>query len=332
MVSGRSLLLVLIIPLVAAAATSRPVFAQRQRVLVVMSYHESYPWTRDIREGIEARLAARCELEFFYMDTKRDLASGARKGREALARAKVFKPHGIIAADDNAQALFVVPHLRDKVDTPVIFCGVNAAPDTYGYPARNVTGVLERLHIRETIAFAQMLQAGIRNVAFLLRPTPTATAIAEQINSERGTYPAHSLPISEVNTLAEAKQEVERLRRLCDALYMVNLHELPDEAGVSISEAEMIGLLSKRFGKVTMSSSPFHVEAGVLLTVASSGVEQGDQAAAMLLKCLQGTPIETLPITRNHKGQRMINLKVMRALGIQTAPASLVGATFYDGE
>lgn len=332
MVSGRALLLVLIIPLVAAAATIHPAFAEHQRVLVVMSYHEDYTWTRDIREGIESRLAARCELEFFYMDTKHNLAAGAQKAREALALFNQFKPHGVIAADDNAQALFVVPHLRDMVDTPVIFCGVNAAPEAYGYPAKNVTGVLERQHFRETIAFAQMLRPSIRTVGIMMCPTPTTEALQDQIKKEEASYPAQILPTTLVLTFEKALQEAARLRSECDALVLNNLNGLLDENGKPMPEKDIFGPLTKRFGKMTIGILPDHVKYGALLTVANSGVEQGDLAAEMLLKCLQGTPVKALPITRNRKGQRMINLKMMRALGIQPAPATLVGATFYDGE
>lgn len=332
MVGGRTLLLLFVLTLMAAAATSRPAFAQRQRVLVIMSYEEEYVWEQDIRRGIQAGLGAHCELRFFYMDTKHHLAGGAQKAREALALFNRFKPHGVIAADDNAQSLFVVPYLRNRVDTPVIFCGVNAAPDTYGYPAKNVTGVLERQHFRETIAFAQMLQPSIRTVGFLMRPTPTTEALQDQIEKERASYPTRILPTTPVHTFEKAMQAVERLRSECDALVLNNLNGLLDDNGKPMEERKIFGPLARRFGKMPLGTIPVHVEYGALLTVANSGVEQGSLAAEMLLKCLRGTPIKDLPITRNRKGQRMINLKVMRALGIQPVPAILVGVTFYEGE
>jgi ABC-type uncharacterized transport system substrate-binding protein len=332
MVGIRTLLLLLILTLAAATATSRPAFAQGQRVLVIMSYDAGYVWEQDIRSGIQTLLANQAHLRFFYMDTKNDFPGGGHKARAALAVFNDFKPHGVIAADDNAQSLFVVPYLRNKVDTPVIFCGVNAGPETYGYPAANVTGVVERLHIRETIAFAQMLSSGIKTVGFLTRPNPTTAAILTQIESERTSYSVNSLPISQVNTLTEAVEAVDRLRRRCDALYLVNLNGLLDEKGAPMLEPDLIGPLCKRFGKPTMGSSPYHVKAGALLTVANSGHEQGELAARMLITHLAGTPLVELPISHNRKGQRMINLSTMRALGIQPVPATLVGVTFYEGE
>ena len=64
-VGGRSLMFILTVALVAAAVTGGPAFAQRQRVLVIMSYEEEYAWEQDIRRGIQAGLGAQCELRFF---------------------------------------------------------------------------------------------------------------------------------------------------------------------------------------------------------------------------------------------------------------------------
>ena len=122
------------------------------KVLVVMSYHESMPWVKEIKEGIDSEIEGVCDLKYFYMDTKRNIEGGPQKAKEAYAMYLDFRPDGVIAADDNAQSMFVVPYLKNKVKTPVVFCGVNHEPDTYGYPASNITGVLERDHIGESIA------------------------------------------------------------------------------------------------------------------------------------------------------------------------------------
>ncbi len=96
------------------------------KVLVVMSYEETYPTTPEYKEGIKAVLGDTCEIRYFQMDTKQHLEAGPEKAKEAYALYEEFQPDGVIAADDNAQSMFVVPYLKDKVKTPVMFCGVNA--------------------------------------------------------------------------------------------------------------------------------------------------------------------------------------------------------------
>lgn len=93
------------------------------KVLVVMSYEANNPWVIEIREGIDSVLAASSEITYFYMDTKVSPAAGPRKGEEAYALYQRLQPDGVIVADDDAQAMFVVPFLKDKVRTPVMFNG-----------------------------------------------------------------------------------------------------------------------------------------------------------------------------------------------------------------
>ena len=63
------------------------------------------------------------------MDTKKNIEGGVRKAKDAYELYRRLQPDGVIAADDNAQSMFVVPYLKDRYDVPVIFCGVNALPD-----------------------------------------------------------------------------------------------------------------------------------------------------------------------------------------------------------
>jgi ABC-type uncharacterized transport system substrate-binding protein len=46
----------------------------------------------------------------------------------------------------------------------------------------------------------------------------------------------------------------------------------------------------------------------------------------MLLKAMGGTPVSKIPITRNRKGKPIINVTVMKALGITPKPILLKDA------
>jgi hypothetical protein len=46
----------------------------------------------------------------------------------------------------------------------------------------------------------------------------------------------------------------------------------------------------------------------------------------MLIKAMQGTALSEIPITRNYKGKRVINVTVMEAFGIKPKPIVLLGA------
>ena len=135
-------------------------------VLVVMSYEQNNPWCKEIKEGIETALNDQYKATYFYMDTKINMAGGKGKASEAYALYQKLQPKGVIAADDNAQWMFVIPYLKNKVNTPVMFCGVNAEAEKYGYPTSNVSGILERGHIKESITFFKQLVSEAETIGF----------------------------------------------------------------------------------------------------------------------------------------------------------------------
>ncbi|XPS84216.1 uncharacterized protein Dvar_22340 [Desulfosarcina variabilis str. Montpellier] len=64
--------------------------------------------------------------------------------------------------------------------------------------------------------------------------------------------------------------------------------------------------------------------------MAQSVQEQGFTAAKMLLKAMQGTPVSSIPITRNQLGKPIINVTVMKAFGIKPKPILLKGVQLIE--
>ncbi len=151
--------------------------ANHLKVLVVMSYAKEDPWGIAIKKGIEAVLASTCETEYVYMDAAEAFQGSLQKARETYSLYQEFQPAGVIAAGDNAQQLFVVPYLKNKVETPVIFCGVTGNPEDYTYPASNVSGILERSHTSHSITFAKILVPSIKTVSFITKEDSNGSEI-----------------------------------------------------------------------------------------------------------------------------------------------------------
>jgi len=296
------------------------------KVLAVMSYDEEYAWGLEIKEGIDSVLAETCTLEYVWLDTKRNLAGGDEKAKQAYELYQKFQPDGVIAADDNAQSMFVVPYLRGKVKTPVMFCGVNGEPHDYGYPAANVSGILERLHIRNSIAYAQQLIPSIKKVAYMTKESPSSRAVFRQYEAERETYPAESVAFDMPKTLDEAVSAAKGLRDQSDVLFIETMEGIQDSSGKMFTDKEVVPILAKAYGKPLISNNLYHVEYGTLCAVIKTGQEQGATAAEMLMKAMQGTPVSEIPITLNRKGKRVINLSVMKSLGIKPVSEALKGA------
>ena len=119
-----------------------------KKVLFVDSYHEGYAWGDGIISGIKTVLeGSGVELKIFRMDTKRNGEKAFKESAALKAKAEIedFKPDVVIAGDDNASKYLVVPYYKDA-SLPFIFCGVNWDATGYGFPFKNVTGMLETGH------------------------------------------------------------------------------------------------------------------------------------------------------------------------------------------
>lgn len=314
--------LVMLALLAICGSLSQTAQAEPFRVLVVMSYEDTHPFEREIRKAIDSALSGTCEIRYFYMDTKKNLEGGEQKAKEAYALYQEFQPHGVITADDNAQSMFVVPYLKDKVETPVMFCGVNAEPEKYGFPAANVSGILERHHLAESIAFARRLVPSIASIGYIMKDNPSGRENLRQIQSQSDSFGIKSLDAKLVKTLAEALAAAEKFREQCDLLFVANLPGIKDENGNALTDREAVPAVVKAFGKPTIGLTSANVKCGVLCAVVQTGKEQGEIGAEMLLKAMGGTPISEIPITRNKHGKPMLNVNTMKELGIR--PSSKV--------
>jgi ABC-type uncharacterized transport system substrate-binding protein len=300
--------------------------AARFKVMVVMSYEKTYPWVKEIREGIESLLANSCHIKYFYLNTKTAWRNGPKRAKAAYELYKTFKPDGVIAADDDAQSMFVVPYLKDTAQTPVIFCGVNAEPDKYGYPASNVTGVLEREPMKESLLLLSQLVPAVKRFCFISKDSPTAKAVEKQLEDEKDTYPIKFIGTRTANTMHQALIKVRELRQMCDALLYITMEGLYDKHGKPLSDKEIMPVLIEAFGKPVITNASYRVKYGALSAVVKSGQEHGRLAAEKLLKAMRGTPVREIPITQNRYGRRIINVDTMRTLNIKPSPSLIRSA------
>ena len=304
----------------------------RRRVLVVFSYEEDYLWEQEIREGLERTFGPEIDLSYFYMRTKDALDQGAQKAAEAYELYRRLQPDGVIAVDDNAQSLFVVPYLKNRVSTPVVFCGVNAEPEAYGYPAANVTGILERYHLEETLSFSRQLTGELRTFALMVNESPLADLIAAQLETETERLSARAVAVLRPSTLPEALRMARTVRDQVDLLLLTTLKGVVDADGLPVSDYEALSAVVAAFDKPTAATAEFAIKSGALSGVLASGQEQGHQAARMLLQALDGRAIDSLPITRNYRGIRILNVTTLKNLNIIPDPLVLRGVKLVTTE
>ena len=152
------------------------------RVLVVHSYHEGYDWVQGINNGIRENLKSDQAYRTFYMDTKRhpSLEWKKKAAQEATELLKTYHPQVVITVDDNAQRFFAHDYVG-KSPIQFVFCGVNEEPEEYGYPAANVTGILERTYPAQVLGLLKRMCPQVLNVAWVSDYSPTSVGVLARV-------------------------------------------------------------------------------------------------------------------------------------------------------
>jgi ABC-type uncharacterized transport system substrate-binding protein len=302
------------------------------KVMVVMSYEASYPWVAEVRQGIESVIGNSCTLKYTYLNTKTNRRAGPGRAKEAYEEYKVFMPDGVIVSDDDAQSMFLVPYLKDRVSTPVMFCGVNAEPEAYGYPASNVSGVLEREPMKESLLFLKQLVPSVGTFGLVIEKSPTGMAVQKQLEEEADQYPVRFIGTRMAHTMEEAVTAVKEFRDSCDALIYITMEGITDPLGRSLSDKEILPVLSEIFKKPIFTNAQYRVHYGALGAVVKTGQEHGVLSSEMLMKAMKGTPVSELAITRNKFGRRILNVDMLKKLEINPKPFLVRSATLVRTE
>lgn len=286
---------------------SAPAWAAPKKCLFIDSYHAGYAWSDGEVQGAKNAIGSKCEFKVFHMDTKRNSSADAQKKAAEKAKAEIesWKPDVVIAADDNASKLIIVPYFKNS-NVPFVFCGVNWDASIYGFPTSNVTGVLEVSVIKPLIDTMQKHAKGKR-VGFLGKDNETDRKEAAQLKKLGVSLSA----VKFVNTFEEWKSAYVSMQDEADMLIVINNAGI---TGWNDAEAKKI---TREKTKIPTGSSHDFIAPFVLIDYAKLAEEQGELAAGMALRILGGTPVKNIPVTTNKKGQMYINLAIAKKLGIQ---------------
>jgi len=145
-----------------AAEAQTGTTGQKQKVLVLNSYHRGYDWSDHIMDGVKDQFNKsnlNVELFFEYMDSRRCSLDEAYIYMKELLQAKYksIKFDVIIPSDDSA--LFFLLDRRDLLfpSVPVVFCGVQQAEESKPENYDLVTGILEIYDYKSTVKIALKL-------------------------------------------------------------------------------------------------------------------------------------------------------------------------------
>ena len=293
--------------------------AQEKKLLVVHSYHLGYAWVDAINQGLDSSLeGCGATIENFYMDTKRNTSEEWKTEVTGLVKQKLadFEPDVVITVDDAAQALFAKDYAGQDGAPQFVFCGVNAEPEEYGYPAANVTGILERFPVGQSSDFLLSLIDNINTMAIIADDGITSTTSLDYIRTL--DLPVQVVSYDQPSTFDEWKSAVILAQSSADAIAIIMYHTVKSESdGMSMDPQEVMAWTIANITKPTIGVLAFAVEDGVFCGMVESGEEHGQEAGAIAKQMLlEGKTAEDFPMKTAEKYTSMLNLNTAEALGI----------------
>ncbi len=294
---------------------------QFPRILVVHSYHQDQQeHVVEMDKGIaEALSGVDCQLRSFYMDSKRhtDEQWKRRAGQQAKKILEDYRPEVVLAMDDNAQKYFAKDYAGKPGPPWFVFSGVNKEPEEYGYPAVNVTGVLERPNVLESIDLLLKIQPQVKRILIMADKSATTDPLIAYCKTL-------SLPVSVVAyeqplTIGQWKAALEKYHGQIDAVGLYVLRTITRSATdpTKVPEQELIQMINATYHLPTIGFFDSAAESGVLCGVSVSMREQGLAAGRIAKAILAGKRPAEFQLRPTDQGRIQLNLRTAEFLGIQ---------------
>ncbi|MBF0467755.1 MAG: hypothetical protein HQK61_02555 [Desulfamplus sp.] len=288
--------------------------AQKPRILIMHSYHTDYPWVIQIDEGIRRIFEGHRDitLRHYYMDLKNHTSDDFKRTAASTAHLTIknWKPDLLVISDDVGQALVGSKYLNDPA-IKVVFCGVNGDASVYGYDkADNTTGILERKPlsaIRETLMMIAQAR-GFRpddpgakkpKVVFVCDESASVTAELPGLDTF-DWQPLEWLEPVRADNFEQWKKAIKEVNEYADLVLVSDYREfrLPTGEKEPVSPSEIMAWTEANSKIPILGMSLINVSDGGMISVFTSGYEQGEVAGRMALDIVRGEDPRNIEITR----------------------------------
>jgi len=300
------------------------------RVLVLHSYHPTYRWTGFIMQGIESVLEpyeGKIIVDVEYMDSRRVSDPVHYDNLYATYRHKSkYKKYDVVITSDNNALAFILRH-RDELypNVPVVFCGISNFQEAMIAGHDAVTGITEDMIIKPTIEIALQFHPAAKKIVFVVNGNSSQNKLARMDRaiaeiSRESTRPLrfHKRFISQ----SDYSQFLEAVTGLNDESIVIFASAFRDdktylysfENGITMVQekcsAPIYALTEQWFGYVPIIGGRIN-----------SGFHQGQAAAEMALRILEGQNPSDMPVVKSGVDKYIFDYIQLKRFGI--APSKI---------
>ena len=219
--------------------------------------------------------------------------------------------------DDNAQQYFAKHYAGQPGPPWFVFSGVNNEPSVYGFPAANVTGVLERPNVLESIELLRKIQPQVQNLLIMADKSETTDPLIAYCKTLE--LPVTIVGYAQPLTLEDWRNTLEQFRGKIDAvgLYVARTVTRSASDPTKVPEQELIRLINEDYRLPTVGFFDSAAESGVLCGVSVSMKEQGLAAGRIAKAILAGKRPPDFAVQPTDHGRIQLNLGTAERLGIR---------------
>ena len=296
--------------------------SEASRILVIHSYSQDYPWTKGQHAGFVDSLKSLSPIiKTEHLDTKRisfDSDYIESYVKFIKLKYKDFHPHAIYVTDDNALR-FGLGALRESFPTvPLFFSGVNDYSQLSKLNSDLVTGAFEKKNVRRNLDLMDTL-LGVK-----LNTKKQLAIVGDDSKTDSLIKAAIKKDISEFESLNANYISYNRLDLILNALsaskaktiLLTTVGAIKDEHGNSLTLQKIITSIAKFDNKILICMEDGYLFDGVLGGYVTSSYSQGETAASLLKRYLNGEAMSSILPKTKSPNQYTFNDKVLDELDI----------------
>lgn len=278
-----------------------------KKCLYISSYHEGDEWSDEIEASIRASLNGHCTLQKFDMDTKRvtSLEEIFKITNQIIKHIEEWQPDVVITSDDNAAKYLIAPHYKDD-KIPFVFSGVNWTVDEYGFPYKNVTGIVEVAPIQTMFREAVTLSNVGRRAVFL-----GPDVLSEKKNFDRIKLVAEEFQVQiepvYYSSFSQWSKAIENIQEYDFAIIGSNAGI--EDWDIEVARQKVLESTKKPTFTTAKSMMPY-----TIFGFTNLAAEQGEWAAEVAIRILNGTSPEEIPLASNKKWEFWVNEEIFNRL------------------
>ena len=270
----------------------------RKRIFILHSYSQEYGWTKSQHDAFVAKLADSLsfpvEISVEYLDTKR---LGFTKEYQAFFSDYLQKkyinyhPDAVYVTDDNALNFFINHQILFN-DTPLFFSGVNDVTLSHLLDPHKYTGVFETKDIVPNIELIRQFSPQTRDIWIVGDNSTTYRSIESEIRSHIYKYPKYIFHFVASSRIDEIISKMPSSQK--SFVLLTTIGGLSDVSGNTLTLKESIAQLSKNKNLILCSMEDAYVFGGVIGGFVTSGKLQGENAAELVGRHLNGISLINL--------------------------------------